>query len=85
MANVSVKVEKFKLNGLKLVTSQTAFNAVQNATGRITKNANSAGHGKYIGDTIRGGGRMPHGLVHTADYHSMYGERKYNTLLNSLR
>ena len=86
MANqTQVKLESLKLNGYKLVVSGAAFNAVQNATNCVLQNANSAGHGKYAGDTIRASSRMPHGLVHTADKHSMYGERKYNTLLHSLR
>ena len=86
MANqTQVKLKSFKLNGYRLVVNGAAFNAVQKATNRVLKNANRAGHGKYEGDTIRASSRFPHGLVYTADKHAMYGEREYDTLLNSLR
>ncbi len=84
MADIVVDMEHFKIDGLKLIRQGGCFDAVADATGKVAARANAAGHGAYAGDTRRGRMRTPHGLVHTADMHACYGERKHNTLLNSL-
>lgn len=84
MADVVVNMEHFKINGLKLIRQDGCFTAVADATSKVAGRANAAGHGAYAGDTRRGRIGAPHGLVHTADKHACYGERKHNTLLNSL-
>lgn len=84
MADVVVGGEKFEINGLKLLRMQGCTALVDEAVRKTAARANAAGHGAYDGDTRKSKIGTPHGLVHTADKHACYGERKHNTLLKAL-
>lgn len=81
---VEIKLLSLHLNGKALASGLLAHSLVKQATDSITARANAAGHGSYAGDTITGEKGFPHGLVHTADKHACYGERKHNTLAKAV-